>query len=49
MTAYQVELMAVIKYGQPNLTADELQSLALELYNKIKLSLDENRESANKK
>ena len=41
--------MAVIKYGQPNLTPDELQSLALELYNKIKNSLDENREKTNKK
>jgi hypothetical protein len=49
MTAYQVELMAVIKYGEPNLTADELQKLALELYDKIKISLDENREKTNKK
>ena len=49
MTAYQFELMAVIKYGQPDITPDELQKSALDLYNRIKLSLDENRESVNKK
>ena len=49
MTQYQIELMAVIKFGNPSLSIEELEREALLLFQKIKDALDYNRESNAKK
>jgi len=49
MTQYQADLMALIKQANPDLDTEQLKANALELYNKIKTALDENRERLNKK
>lgn len=48
MTKYQFDLMALIRYNNPELTIEELEKQAIELYNKIHASLEENRERTNK-
>ncbi len=49
MTKYQIDLMAVIRYNNPELTIAELETRAMELHAEIKAALDANREIGNKK
>lgn len=49
MTKYQIDLMAVIRYNNPELNISELEIKAMELHAEIKAALDANRESSNKK
>lgn len=44
MTKYQYDLMAVVRYNNPEMTIEDAEKAALELYKKIKSALDENRE-----
>jgi hypothetical protein len=44
MSKYQYDLIALILYGEPTLSIEEVEQKAIELYHIIKTALDENRE-----
>lgn len=44
MTKYQYDLMALIRYNNPEMSIEEAEKAAIELYEKIKAALDQNRE-----
>lgn len=48
MIQYIIELMALIKFGNPGMQGEELELAANELFVKIKNALDENRERQSK-
>jgi hypothetical protein len=49
MSQYQIELMAVIRYSNPDMPLEELQAKTIELHAQIIAALQYNREMGGKK